>query len=209
LSAPIILPPSADQHALVNGIREAAARHRTLLLEPGIHFTLPGKLQTIPIGPAGITIGATALKAVIKRPDFSIPSADPDFNYGLFFIPSPPTNDELAAAVWKPFPNANPPFEFAVFIRGSIAISGLAVDTNMGKQKLETAPPSAADHSAMLGFSGLRYRAPDGPNKIQKFIYIGFENVTVHDLTCEHGGYADDIWFAPGDAFFHPNIERV
>jgi hypothetical protein len=28
-------------------------------------------------------------------------------------------------------------------------------------------------------------------------------------LTCEYGGSADDIWFAPRDAFFHPNIERV
>jgi hypothetical protein len=222
MSSPIVLPPSNDQHALVNAIRQAATTDRTLLLEPGIHYTAPGVLQMIPIGPQGLHIGSTnplpfpidpgapsAAKTMIKRPDHSISQAAPNFNYGLFFIPSPPTKSEIAGAVWKPFQDSSGPFEFAVVMRGSVNIGGLLVDSNMGKQNLESAPEHAAEHSAMLGFSGFRYDAPAGPNGIKRHIYIGFQSITLQELTCFNGGYADDIWFPFAGGAFHPNIEQV
>ncbi|MCA1702242.1 MAG: hypothetical protein LC808_02810 [Actinobacteria bacterium] len=39
-------------------------------------------------------------------------------------------------------------------IRGRIAISGVSADCNMHRQKIETLPKTAAEHSAMLGFAG-------------------------------------------------------
>jgi hypothetical protein len=158
---PIILPPSDDKTALANAIHQAAGSGRDLLLEPGVHYTNPGFRQMIPIGPRGLRMGSTtspksSVKAVIRRPDHSIPPITGSLNYGLFFIPSPPTSTEKAAAVWKPAQDSNGPFEYAVVMRGSISLGDLVVDCNMGNQGLESAPHDAAQHSAMIGFSGRR-----------------------------------------------------
>src|SRR5206468_408437 len=105
MPSPIVLPPSLDRNALVRAIGQATASDRTLLLEPGVHYTAPGVLQTIAISPLGLRIGSTRplpfpidplepSAATIKRPDHSISQTTPNYNYGLFFIPSRPTNGE-------------------------------------------------------------------------------------------------------------------
>src|SRR5215813_70089 len=111
---PIILPPSDDQNALVDGIQRALTENVALLLQPGRHLTRPGINQHIKVGANGLSIGSTGPSplpvasteksasnlAAIRRPDHALSPSAPDFNYGLFFIPSDPTPDEIAQAVW-------------------------------------------------------------------------------------------------------------
>jgi hypothetical protein len=91
-------------------------------------------VQRIPIGTNGLDIRAagttsTAAPAVIARPDFSVDIQAPDDNYGLFFIPAPPTPAELAGiTTWKPYDDGNEPFEYAIIVRGAISIAGVSVD---------------------------------------------------------------------------------
>ncbi|HET9257243.1 MAG TPA: hypothetical protein VFO16_18870, partial [Pseudonocardiaceae bacterium] len=157
-AAPIVLPPSTSQDALVEAIRQASALGVPLLLEPGTHFTKPGRNQRIAIGANGLQIRLAAppastpqgtLPAVIKRPDLSVSLQAPDDNYGLFFIPAPPSPAELAGiTTWKPYGDGTKePFEYGVVIRGQIAITGVSVDCNMHQQKIETLPKDAAEHS--------------------------------------------------------------
>jgi hypothetical protein len=212
--SPIILPPSDSQTALVDAIHLATRSGRDLLLEPGVHYTKPGFRQMIPIGPRGMRLASTAspkssAKAVIRRPDHAIPPETRSFNYGLFFIPSPPTSTEKAEAIWKTSQDSNGPFEYAVVMRGSISIGDLVVDCNMGSQDLESAPKDAAEHSAMIGFSGFSYAVDPGTNKVSRRMYIGFESVTLQDMGFLNGGYADDVWFPPAGGLFHPNIDQV
>jgi len=155
-SPPILLFPSSRPSALVNAIQRAVNSGRTLLLEPGTHFTTAGVLKTIEVGELGLEIARakSATKTVIKRPDFSILLAAPDDNFGLFFVPARPSDPELAGAVWKPGKDEmGKPIEFDVFVGGSITIRDLTLDTNMGRQKLQSLEPHAAAHSAMLGFA--------------------------------------------------------
>jgi len=75
---PIILPPSASQDALFNGITQALAGDGTLPLEPGTQVTRPGVNQDIAVGASGLRIGSTGppllplpskvTTAVIRRP---------------------------------------------------------------------------------------------------------------------------------------------
>jgi hypothetical protein len=213
---PIVLPPSNDKTALVDAINLAAKSGRDLLLEPGVHYTKPGFDQMIPIGPRGLRIASVAskssAKATIRRPDHSVPPVKGSLSYGLFFIPSPPTDPEKANAVWKQAKDADGfPFEYAVVMRGAIGFGDLVVDCNMGVQDLETAPHDAAQHSAMIAFSGFSYAVdPDpGPPPISRLIYVGFEKVVVQDVEFLNGGYADDVWFPPRGGIFHPNIDQV
>jgi hypothetical protein len=220
-TAPIVLPPSASQDALVEAIQQASALGVPLLLEPGTHFTKPGRVQRIALGPNGLQIRLAApsagtplgtARAVIKRPDSSINLQAPDDNYGLFFIPSPPSPSELAGiAKWKPYGDGTKePFEYKVVIRGEIAITGVFVDCNMHQQEIEKlpkVPKDAAQHSAMLGFAGQGYPAPPSPTGKKRIVYVGFKSVTLTDVQTVNGGYADDIWFSRG--YFNPNIERV
>lgn len=138
---------------------------------------------------------------MVKRPDRSIDLLRPDDNYGLSFVPAPPTREEVAALT---FSQAGDGSEFAILVRGDIAIGGLAVNCNMGSQGLETLPPLPKDpaaHSAMLKFVGYRYRVGG------RSVYCGFRSVTLMDIMTLNGGYADDIWISRG--YFNPNIEMV
>jgi hypothetical protein len=219
MSPPLILPPSPDQDALINAIDEAMAADVTLLLEPGVHYTRPGVLKRIPVGANGLRIGSTgasplpitstATKACIRRPDHSIPQATPDSNFGLFFVPSKPTSEELARVNWKQFDGADSPFEFDIIIRGCIEISRVLLDCNMQNQDLEALPQDAAQHSAMLGFSGYRYSAGSSPTGLPRFVYVGFKSVTLKDMGFINGGFADDVWITYTRGAFYPNIERV
>lgn len=215
--SPIVLPPSTSQDALVAAIRQASASGVPLLLEPGTHFTRPGRVQRIPIGANGLQLGPvdpptgtaqSAEPAVIRRPDFSVDLHAPDDNYGLFFIPAPPTPAELAGiTTWKPYDFGHGPFEYGIVVRGRVAVSGVSVDCNMGRQKIETLPKDAAEHSAMFGFAGQGYAAPPSPTGTKRTVYVAFESVTLTDVQTLNGGYADDVWFSRG--YFNPNIERV
>jgi hypothetical protein len=217
-AVPIVLPPSTSPDALVEAIQQASALGVALLLEPGTHFTKPGRNQRIALGANGLEIRLAAppagtpqgtLSAVIKRPDSSINLQAADDNYGLFFIPSPPTPTELAGiTTWKPSGDGiNEPFEYGVVIRGQIAITGVSVDCNMHQQKIETLPKDAAEHSAMLGFAGQGYPAPPSSTGRKRIVYVGFQSVTLTEVQTVNGGYADDVWFSRGS--FNPNIERV
>jgi hypothetical protein len=215
---PIVLPPSDDKTALVDAINVAAKSGRDLLLEPGVHYTKPGFRLMIPIGPQGLRMASFAsskssAKATIRRPDHSVPPVEGSLSYGLFFIPSPPTDPEKANAVWKQAKDANGnTFEYAVVMRGAIDFGDLVVDCNMGNQDLETAVHDAAQHSAMISFSGFSFGPPfvePGPDKIRRIMYIGFEKILVQDMEFLNGGYADDVLFPPGGGLFHPNIDQV
>jgi hypothetical protein len=110
-------------------------------------------------------------KVCIRRADHALLPATPDFNYGLFFIPTGPTDDETAQTTRKPFNDKDGPFEFGVVMRGRIEISRLLVDCNMQNQGLEAMPKDAAEHSAMLGFSGFRYKAEKpSPAGLRRFV---------------------------------------
>lgn len=216
---PIILPPSDSQDALVDGIAQALAGDGTLLLEPGTHFTRPGVNKHIEVGASGLRIGSTGpsplpapsagTPAVIRRPDHALSASAPDFNYGLFFIPTGPTSDEIAQATWKRFTDvaSHTTFEFAVVMRGSIQISRVLIDCNMQNQSAESMPAHAAEHSAMLGFGGFRYSVPHAG--IPRFMYIGFDSVVVDGVGFINGGFADDFWVAYAGGPFHPHINQV
>lgn len=216
---PIVLPPSANQDALVDAIGQALATNAALLLEPGNHFTRPGRLQRIEVGAAGLRIGSTgpsplpinsAVKtAVIRRPRRTPDQPLPDFSFGLFFIPAGPTTDELAVMNWKPFVDTHGAFEFDVVMRGRVEISRVLVDCNMHEQGLEHAPKDAAEHSAMLGFSGFRYAVAPSPTGTRRFVYVGFESVVLRDMGFINGGFADDVWVVYAGGAFHPHIENV
>lgn len=212
----IVLDPSTDHTKLVEAIKKASALNQTLLLKPGIHFTMPGVGQKIEIGANGLRIDVAPAEeplppqepSTIKRPDFSVDMTRPDDNYGLYFVPAPPTEAEIAAAQWKLHtPRQGRPFEFDVVIRGSIDMTGLTVDCNMHQQGLENLDSKAAEHSAMVGFSGQKYRVNPGPNDMPRFIYVGFNRIALSNMMLHHGDFADDIWFSRG--YFHPNIESV
>ena len=49
MAPPIILPSSQSHDALVDGIEQAVATNATLLLEPGTHYTRPGRAQRIAV----------------------------------------------------------------------------------------------------------------------------------------------------------------
>jgi hypothetical protein len=215
---PIVLPPSNSQDALVDGIAQALAGDGTLLLEPGTHFTRPGVNQRIEVNANGLRIGSTGpsplplssnvTPALIRRPDHALSVSAPDFNYGLFFIPTGPTSDEIAQATWKPFTDAGGhTFEFAVVMRGSIQISHLLIDCNMQNQGAEKMPVHSAEHSAMLGFGGFRYSVPH--TGTPRFMYVGFDSVWLEDVGFINGGFADDFWVAYPGGPFHPHINQV
>jgi len=217
---PIYLPPSNSQTALVHAIRAAAATGRPLLLEPGTHFTTPGRLNTIEIGIRGLEIGSGSSTlpspakgsstAVVRRPDFSIPATVPDDNFGLFFVPAAPQGG-LSSAVWKPGKDEHGnPFEFAMFIGASISIHDLTLDCNMGRQGLESLKDNIAQHSTMLGFAPQWYPAglaSDG--KTPRRAYVVFRNVTVKNLMTVNGAFADDISFMYFQALAYPIIKEV
>lgn len=171
---PIILGPSDSKTALVQAIARASRNGVPLLLKPGEHFTQPGRQQKILIGSNGLRLstagppfpGPPDGPAVIKRPDNAINLHAPDENFGLFFIPSAPTTSEIGGITWKSHvaPDGHS-FEFGVVIRGNIEIAGVMVDCNMGNQKLDTLDKTAAEHSAMLGFAGQKYRKMLGPGR--------------------------------------------
>lgn len=211
----ITLWPSANQDALVNAIKEANMNNKRIVLMPGPHLTKPGLNQKIPINKNGLTIKgslSTGEFSSIKRPANAIDLLHSDGNYGLFFIPAAPSHAEWTSVTdWSTHTTTNPEtgvvttFKYAVILRGAIKIENLELDCNMGKQGLPAAYPSEKiEHSAMLGFSGEKYKNDAFPGK---FIFVGFETVTLNNIRTTRGGYADDIWISRG--YFRPNIGKV
>src|SRR5437868_573287 len=90
-------------------------------------------------------------------------------------------------------------------MRGRIEISRLLIDCNMQNQGLK-AMTKAADHSAMLGFSGFRYPVK---SPLRRFVYVGFESVALTDMGFVNGGFADDVSVTYTGGTFLPNIEQV
>ena len=159
--------------------------------------------------------GAMVTKPLIKRPNNSIDPDHPDSNYGLFFIPEDATDEEFASiTTWKKFKDKKGnTIKYAVILRGTIEITDVAIDCNMGKQKLEEiyANPDRGDkrpaeHSCMLGFSGTSTTRKTGKYAGKK-IFIGFNKVIIKNVNLLNGGYADDIWITRGG--FNPNIVEV
>lgn len=124
-------------------------------------------------------------------------------------MPSPPGREESGGVTWRHYKRQADEFEFAILLRGSIRIDGIDVDCNMGNQGLESLPPDRpAEHSCMLGFTGMKYPAGTSPETgLQRFIFVGFESVELTNLRVANGGYADEVWISRG--YFHPNIARV
>lgn len=210
LPTPILLPASDSEDALVDAIAAATAGGAPLRLGPGVHLTRPGRANLIPVGAHGLSIGAqppAQAPTTIRRPARSIALSAPDRNYGLFFVPAPPTPQEESGLVWHPGVDADGPVEFDVIIRGRITIDGLRLDCNMGDQGLEALPPAAAEHSTMLGFRGRAFtRSPAGGGP-RRVVYVGFESVELTDLVIENGGYSGDVWLSRGG--FYPNVVDV
>ena len=209
---PIVLPPSDSQDALVNAISHAMTANATLLLEPGVHIRAPGCCSALRWARTGFGSGRPALRPCRshrrsrKRAfDGRITRSTPDSNFGLFFIPTGPTDEEVAQVKWKPASDGDGPFEYGVVMRGRIEISRLLMDCNMQNQALE-ATPKAAEHSAMLGFSGFRYPVK---SPLRRFVYVGFESVALTEMGFVNGGFADDVWVTYTHGAFHPNIEQV
>ena len=223
MPGPILLFPSRNENALLEAIKRANTENRLLSLEPGTHLTNRGygRDHKIEIGAYGLTMrGMTGINtaATIKRTDLSINAAFPDDNFGLFFIPAhASTADFENVTTWKSYTKTTDAgdtitFQYAVIIRGFIDISDLTIDCNMDKQNLQTiydnsvpGKESPAEHSCMLGFSGIRTEGKGiyaGKN-----IYIAFSSVILNNILTKNGGYADDIWIGRG--YFNPNIEKV
>jgi hypothetical protein len=209
MADPIELPASGSEDALVDAIAAATAGDAPLHLGPGVHLTKPGRRNLIPIGAHGLSIAAQPSAqgpVTIRRPDDSIDLAEPDWNFGLFFVPERPTPDEEAQLTWRPGSDAEGPIEFDVIIRGRITIDGLRVDCNMDNQGLAPSPPApnVAEHSTMLGFRGRAFTL-SGPGEVPRRIaYVGFESVELTDLVIENGGFSGDVWISRGG--FYPNI---
>ena len=217
----IQLPPSSDVNALANAIQQATTSGEALVLLPGVHLTKPGIKPLTPIGPKGLVMGSNPgplTVATIQRPKFTVGNNSrhiTDDNYGIFFIPSHPTRQELAGLQFHfhpPTPPVNIPFEFAIIQRGDIKIGDINLDCNMGQQKLK---PKSAPHSFMLGFSGASYRVdPPGSNGLERRVFVAFQSVALRNLKLLNGGFADDIRLEPGfdpipPGFFRPNVGRV
>lgn len=205
----IQLPPSGDTSALTNAIEMATATNQSLVLLPGVHLTRPGYNLTIPIGPNGLHLSGTP-DALIQRPDQSIgtnPLHRTDNNYGLFLVPARPLIPASADMEWQTFqPAVGPPTEFIVMTSGTVTISDVTLDCNMGNQGLTGLPKKLVEHNAMLGISGTQYdfSIPQGPRRT---VFIGFEEVRLENLTLVRGGFADDVMFPP--SYFRPNIAHV
>ncbi len=207
MKPPINLPSSSDEDSLVNAIRLANDENQVLILGAGPHLTKPGKNLKIKINGNGLHIKGSLSAgeySSIKRPDSAIILDNYDFNYGLYFIPSEPTDKEwsMTPGPWKTYSD----FEYKVIIRGAITIENLELDCNMGNQGLPENIPgeNRPEHSTMLGFAGQKYQHPTMANR---YIYVGFEIVTIKHLQTVRGGYADDIWISRG--YFRPNIRKV
>ena len=180
------------------------------------HFTTPGRGNIIEVGPGGLRLlgvaSAGGTRPTIERPRDSIGPTQMDGNYGLYFIPSPPTADEQANIDWKqyldPEGDTEKNFEFGIIIRGAVTIRGLIFDCNMGLQENIPADVQAnqIEHSAMIGFRGHGYTVSQSDEPKRK-VFIGFERVTVEDCLFIHGGHSDELLIDRG--YFHPNIERV
>jgi len=215
------LPPSNDVNALADAIQQATTSGEPLELLPGVHLTRPGIQPLTFIGPKGLAMGGPPgplTVATIQRPNFSVgnnPRQITDDNYGLFFIPSPPTDPETAGLRFRfhpPTPPVNIPFEFAIIQRGDIKLGNFHLDCNMGQQRLKA---GSAQHSFMLGFAGASYRiTPPGPNGLERRVFVAFNSVTLRNIKLLNGGFADDIRIEPGHdpdppGFFRPNIGAV
>jgi len=220
MAAPPIDIFPATPNTLVQAIKDANEQNRTIRLHPGTFFTVPGrgKRHKTKIGANGLRIkgfGAMQTKPLIKRPDNSIDIDHPDENYGLFFIPEHATDAEFASiSSWKEGVTKNgKPISYAVILRGTIEITDVAIDCNMGRQHLQEiydAEPDSekrpAEHSCMIGFSGTETTRKTG-EYAGKTIYIGFNKVLIKNVHLVNGGYADDIRIGRG--YFNPNIVEV
>lgn len=223
---PIILPPSDSTEALVDAIHEALlpAADGILNLKPGIHYTrkyvgVPSENNVIEVSDKILQIKTKpwgSRRATIKRPDYAINPEHPDDNYGLFFVPARPGEDEINSITeWRRSYNSKfAIFDYAVFILGEIHVSNINIDCNIPNQGLEAIYENApednkapAEHSCMIGFRGAKYTVDTNIDEVPKVIYVGFRKVTINNVDIINGGYADDIWISRG--YFNPNIESV
>ena len=90
---PIHVSPSPTPGALRNGIAQAIAQNDQLILDTGTHLTNPHSSEWIQVPATGlrITSESTSPRSLIKRPDNGM---NGDSQYGLAFLPSPPTPAE-------------------------------------------------------------------------------------------------------------------
>ncbi|HUI55580.1 MAG TPA: hypothetical protein VLY04_11440 [Bryobacteraceae bacterium] len=216
----ILLAPNPVPGALRAAIGQAIQQNDDLILLPGEHFTNPHSSEQIQVPATGLHIHVQSpitARSIIKRPNGGL---DGDDQYGLFFIPAPPTQPEIAAAQWKRVFDrgaAKPPepnFEYEIVVRGDILIENVDIDCNIQNQPIQQQDPNNPwEHSAMLAFSGALYgssaaldfgQSPDG---VPRRMYVAFRSVTVKSMNSENGGVADDIWISRGS--FHPNIQQL
>ena len=210
--------PSDDPNHLAHAIATANRRNQRILLMPGQYLTKPGRGHQIPLNANGIKMTGSLLplfSTTIKRPDHGINPASTDNNFGVYFVPSKPTEAEWASIrEWKLHQVTNPQtgvttrFEYAVLVRGKIVVENIELDCNMGRQGLPADIPShKIEHSAMLAFAGKKYQHPGDARYQNKFIFTAFESVTLKNIRTTRGGYADDIWISRG--YGRPNIGKV
>jgi hypothetical protein len=175
------------------------------------HYTSPGANRLIEVGAGGLKLLAAAsngaLRPIVRRPARSIVAPKTDGNFGLYFVPARPSDSELVSIEWKRHQGPTEEVDFGVIMRGAVTVRGLTFDCNMDQQDgLKNLDATQIEHSAMLGFSGMRYQAPK-VNGLKRFVYVGFARVTVEDCLFIHGGFSDDLWINRGG--FHPNISEV
>jgi hypothetical protein len=168
---PIHVSPSPIPGKLHDGIAQAIAQNDQLILDTGTHLTNPHSSEWIQVPATGlrITSESTSPRSLIKRPDNGM---NGDGQYGLAFIPSPPTPAEIAAAKWKrgidgqrvqsytpgsdpchPVPvfGAGQEFEYEIVVRGDIVIESVDLDCNMKNQPLDQEDPNHRwEHSAIV-----------------------------------------------------------
>jgi hypothetical protein len=216
----IILAPNPVPGALRAAIGQAIQQNDDLILLPGEHFTNPHSSEQIQVPGTGLHIHVQSpitARSIVKRPNGGMAGDD---QYGLFFIPAPPTTAEIAAAQWKRVLDRRqkqppePDFEYEIVVRGDILIENIDIDCNIQNQPIQQQDPNNPwEHSAMLAFSGALYpsssaldfgQSPDG---VPRRMYVAFRSVTVRAMNSKNGDVADDIWISRGS--FHPNVQQL
>jgi hypothetical protein len=175
-------------------------------LSPGIYRTKPLNKEAVRVGDEHLLIeGSDKEQVVIKRADHSLPqNPKKDFYHGLYFLPDPPSADEIKKATWTKhsYPERSESFYYTIISRGSIEIKNLTVDCNMNNQLILDG--DKFEHSSMFRFQGLRHIIPDGRYK-DRVVFIAFEEIKMQNVHFINGGYVDNIWISR--PYFQPNIQ--
>ena len=217
----IILAPNPVPGALRAAIGQAIQQNDDLILLPGEHFTNPHSSEQIQVPATGLHLHVQSpitARWIIKQQDGGL---DGDDQYGLFFIPAPPTTAEIAGAQWKRVSDRRqkqppePDFEYEIVVRGR---------HTHRKHRHRLQHPEPADTTAgpqqslgTLGDAGvLRCAVPQlagtedfgqSPDGVPRRMYVAFRSVTVRAMNSKNGDVAVDIWISRGS--FHPNIQQL